>query len=790
MPSYLTPGVYVEEVETGPQPIQGVSTSVTGAVGVTAQGPTSGKPVLVTSFAEYQATFGGFLPDPPAQVKNKWALDSVDGGQWWQFPLAVKGFFDNGGQQLYVKRVFAGGSGPGQAGATSATAAFYQGLTAAVVQDVDATSNPAIVILSHLIDIVAGKALNFYTPGNPNPLNANPLQVVSYDGSANSVTFNNALGFTLKAGRDIAVIDARTLPNDPQLQQKQTLLFTAKAKGDWGSNLYVRVSPMIGGTFTLLPDPNDPNVGAPFTTQVTQDTDIGQAIKVADVSGFRPVAVFNDHVRIQGQEYKITAIDNGNSTITVQDLLNHPGPSARVSKWSSVTRLRPAFTPPVPPAPPKKSIRVSGASGIYDNAIVQIDNGFQKDTVIVATGGVSGEVVTFTQAIAQSYFEGQKLRIVEAEVDTQNVVDNVVMASEVIQNLKLHDDQTSDFIVTGVGLRSKLVDVKTVPPVPPAGGGGYSETSLAAFPTALDVPWVNLTGGHDNNDQLTVEDFIGTDGGSGMRTGIQALEDITEISICIVPGMWAQAVQSALINHCETLKYRFAILDPPDNLSIQDIISFREPLDTEYAALYYPWVQVLDPSVVRNVDLAPSGHMAGIYALTDTQRGVYKAPANVQIGVISKIAQDVNAREQALLNPIGINALRYFPERGNRVWGARTLSSDTDWKYINVRRLFIYIEASIYYGTQWVVFEPNDQRLWARVRQTITDFLTSTWRDGALQGATPDQAFFVQCDLGTTMTQDDLNNGRLICVVGIAPVRPAEFVIFRIQQIMQPLPAS
>jgi phage tail sheath protein FI len=780
MPEYLTPGVYIEEIETGPQPIEGVSTSVTGAVGVTAQGPTSGKPVLVTSFAEFQATFGGFLPDPEPGVKNQWALDEVDGGQWWQFPLSVKGFFDNGGQQLYVKRAFAGGGGQPGKGATASTAQFYQGLTAAVAQDANAASTD--VRLSHLIDITAGKALNFYTPGNATPLNgANPLAVLSYDASSNTVTFNNPLGFSLKAGRDIAVIEKR----QSQQAQNNTLKFSAKAYGDWGNNLYVRVSPMVGGTFTILPDPADPNVGAPFTTQATADTPAGNAIPVADVSGFKVIAgppAFNDHVRIQGQEYVISAIDNAHSTITVKDLLGNAGPSAAVPSGTSVTRLRPALTP----AAGKKTIHVSGASGIYDNAIVQLDNGTKKDTLIVATNGVSGEVVTFTTAVTQPYFEGQKLRIIEAEVDTQNVVNNVVVASEVIQNLRLHDDQTSNFIVTGVGLRSKLVNVQTQP----GPGGGYSETDLTVFPTAKDAPWVQLTGGDDHLEQLTVEDFVGVDGGSGLRTGIQALEDITDISICIVPGMWSQTVQSALINHCETLKYRFAILDPPDNLGIDDIISFRAPLDTEYAALYYPWIQVMDPSVVRNVDLAPSGHMAGIYAQTDIARGVFKAPANVEISTISKIAQDVNAREQALLNPIGINALRYFPERGNRVWGARTLSSDSDWKYVNVRRLFIYIEASIDYGTQWVVFEPNDQRLWARVRQTITDFLTTTWRNGALQGATPDQAFFVQCDLGTTMTQDDLNNGRLICVVAIAPVRPAEFVIFRIQQIMQALPAS
>jgi hypothetical protein len=173
--------------------------------------------------------------------------------------------------------------------------------------------------------------------------------------------------------------------------------------------------------------------------------------------------------------------------------------------------------------------------------------------------------------------------------------------------------------------------------------------------------------------------------------------------------------------------------------------------------------------------------MAGIYARVDIERGVYKAPANEVIQSINKIAQDVTKREQDLLNPKNINALRYFPGRGYRVWGARVVTSDSSWKYVNVRRLFIYVEASIDYGTQWVVFEPNDEPLWARVRQTITNFLTTTWHSGALQGAKPDEAFFVKCD-HTTMTQDDIDNGRLICVIGIAPVKPAEFVIFRIQQ--------
>jgi Bacteriophage tail sheath protein len=240
-------------------------------------------------------------------------------------------------------------------------------------------------------------------------------------------------------------------------------------------------------------------------------------------------------------------------------------------------------------------------------------------------------------------------------------------------------------------------------------------------------------------------------------------------------------VQSALIIHCELLKSRFAILDPRDGLDMDGIQTFRSPIDTKYAALYYPWVVVRDPSVSQDVAIAPSGHMAGIYARVDNDRGVFKAPANEVILGIQRLEQDINKREQDVLNPKNINVLRFFPGRGNRIWGARVVTSDASWKYVPVRRLFIYVEQSIYQGTQFVVFEPNDEPLWARVRQTITNFLTTVWRNGALQGSRPDEAFFVKCD-HTTMTQDDIDNGRLICEIGIAPVKPAEFVIFRIQQ--------
>jgi phage tail sheath protein FI len=293
-----------------------------------------------------------------------------------------------------------------------------------------------------------------------------------------------------------------------------------------------------------------------------------------------------------------------------------------------------------------------------------------------------------------------------------------------------------------------------------------------------------LDGGDDDLGGLKVDDFVGVDSGSGKRTGIQALEDIDEIAICMVPGMWSETVQSGLITHCETLRYRFGVIDPPDQLSIQDVQSFRGPYDTRFAALYYPWIRIHDPIADAPVDIAPAGHVAGIYARVDVNRGVYKAPANevIQgINLVDGLAQDVNKREQDVLNPIGINALRFFTDRGQRVWGARTLSSDAQWKYINVKRLFIFVEHSLDKGTQWVVFEPNDENTWARVRQSITNFLTTIWHEGGLQGAKASDAFFVKVD-ETTMSQDDIDNGRMIIIVGIAPVKPAEFVIIRIQQ--------
>jgi len=289
-----------------------------------------------------------------------------------------------------------------------------------------------------------------------------------------------------------------------------------------------------------------------------------------------------------------------------------------------------------------------------------------------------------------------------------------------------------------------------------------------------------LSGGKDGS-AIRLSNYQGTSTDPEKRSGLAAFEGVDDISIvCIPDENNDNNLTSALVDHCEKMRDRFAILQSEQ--SAGNVGTLRPPVDSKYAAFYYPWIKVLDPLTNTYKLVPPGGHIAGVYARSDQERGVHKAPANEVLRGVSELQVNVSKGDQDVLNPRGVNCIRVFPGRGIRVWGARTTSTDPLWKYVNVRRLFLFIEESIDEGTQWVVFEPNNENLWARVRQTINQFLTGVWRDGALMGLTQDEAFFVKCDR-TTMTQDDIDNGRLIVLIGVAPVKPAEFVIFRIAQV-------
>jgi len=293
---------------------------------------------------------------------------------------------------------------------------------------------------------------------------------------------------------------------------------------------------------------------------------------------------------------------------------------------------------------------------------------------------------------------------------------------------------------------------------------------------------------------LTVAEFVGD---PAARTGLGGLEALDDVRLVLCPDLMAgydgsdaakervKMVQEAMITHCELMRYRFAVLDAPPGLNAQQAKEWRlyVNFDTSYAAMYYPWIQIADLSGSGSTTkmVPPSGHVVGVYNRTDGQRGVHKAPANEIVRGAIDLELNLSRGEQDTLNPIGVNCIRSFPGRGIRVWGARTLSSDGSWRYINVRRLFIVVEASIDVGLQWVVFEPNDFMLWARVRRDVNAFLSVIWQSGALFGLSSDQAFYVKCD--EELNPPEIRDlGQLIIEVGICPVKPAEFVIFRISQ--------
>jgi phage tail sheath protein FI len=332
--------------------------------------------------------------------------------------------------------------------------------------------------------------------------------------------------------------------------------------------------------------------------------------------------------------------------------------------------------------------------------------------------------------------------------------------------------------------RSRLVRVELDPAV----------AQLETLPRGI----TSLTGGElvevdVSQARLSPEDYVGD---AADRTGFAGLETVSDVTMIAVPDAMAayqkgvidhdglKAIQLGMIAHCELMGNRVAVLDAPPNLNAQQVKDWRVDqagYDSKFAAVYYPWIKVFDPPSGESIFVPPSGHVAGIYGRNDDTRGVHKAPANEVIRGAIDLEINITKAEHDQLNPVAVNCIRSFPGRGIRVYGARTLSSDPEWRYLNVRRLFNYLEDSILNGTQWSVFEPNDGSLWAKLRRSIAAFLVMEWRKGALFGTTPNEAFFVKCD-GETNPSEAIDVGQVTCEVGVAPVKPAEFVIFRLSQ--------
>jgi hypothetical protein len=476
-------------------------------------------------------------------------------------------------------------------------------------------------------------------------------------------------------------------------------------------------------------------------------------------------------------------------------------------------------------------IRLSSPTGVESGTILELSGPDATDTVIgpllkvdsinrtnnritLATPLNGAQMAAFTVANGA----GKSLRVRSREFRLTVLLmrrpdpavpsrDDSVVASEVFQSLSM-DPRHSRYFATVIGdinAPLRLSDRR------PEGSSWYIRVSDVATTegeqeavrlgpeTLVDVlpsgrvraARQALANGNDSIMLLGDDTYIGEDAiDPEDRTGLQSLKNIEDVSIVAIPGRTSAELQGAVISHCEEMAYRFAVLDGPrpPNDAIADVMAQRQQFDTKYAALYHPWLLVPEPyptTATPSMDyqIPPSGHIVGVYARTDIERGVHKAPANEVVNGIVGLQRSLNKGEQDILNPypVNINVIRDFRSnsRGIRVWGGRVITSDSDWKYVNVRRLLIFIEHSIDRGMQWVVFEPNADPLWARVKRTVSNFLTTVWRNGALEGTKAEEAFFVKCDR-TTMTQDDIDNGRLIIQIGVAPVKPAEFVIIRI----------
>ena len=785
MPEYLAPGVYIEEIEIGAKPIEGVSTTTTGFVGMAERGPLD-KPTLVTSFAEYQRIFGGYLSE-----KNY-------GNKRW-LPYAVEGFFVNGGQRLYISRV--------ATDKAAHSSGFLPDITRSATRD-----NSAGVGVANARDTTAMEEvlLRRDDPRSNRMHFVKSAKAITLDVSLNKACATDTVIIKMEKGTasykiqesvrtrgvkiilddvtDLAAEDVVIINNETNPE-----IYTV-ASVDVDANI-IAVRPSLKSAHS---DGVELNKLTPSTTTQKPILEVTAGNTIIPIANTDTDINQNDAVRIGDAYFSIKATDEDHA-IYVE---NAPGPAqgsnAGVEKLTPAIRVEAAdegmWGNKIKIVTSESSISSAVlTSPAHDQDYLDLDTvtGMEKGTVLMLhtsppAYGIVTEVVKTedtTRVKLQNAIAGSFEPDLEVSTVEFDLMVNFDGTDESFRDLSLDEDHSRYIEKVITEETSRLIRVEDVSAT---GGRGLPKISV---PSEGGV-W-KLGGG---NDGIPTDDEINTtyEGKDSPepadRKGLYTLKNVDDISIVAIPGITTQHLQNKLIIHCETtMKDRFAVLDSEEKADLDRIRKQRNLYDSKYAALYYPWVRVFDPLSKKRTNVPPSGYMCGIYARSDIERGVHKAPANeivrgaLGLEEFDGVKRVITKGQQDVLNPLGVNCIRAFRGRGIRVWGARTISSDSLWKYINVRRLFIFLEESIEDGTQWVVFEPNNEKLWARVRQTITQFLTRVWRDGALMGTTPGEAFFVRCDR-TTMTQDDIDNGRLIVLIGVAPVKPAEFVIFRIAQ--------
>ncbi|WKJ90001.1 phage tail sheath subtilisin-like domain-containing protein [Methylomonas montana] len=729
MPEYLAPGVFVEEVSFRAKSIEGVGTSVTAVVGPTRFGPLRGNPEVVTSFGEFARIYGDIqdltLHDP---------VSDTDRVVFNHTAIAAKAFFDGGGKQLYVSRV---GNFPQDA----------PGVSTRAVADV-------LTFSSRFPGAMGDFTLELLWRDSENLLRFEPVAAPA----EGDILFLNATGLTN------AVRAPGIAAQFPDARFPLNLQAVVRREG----NQYVIVD-----------------------NRCTLDPDDGAAATGTDLRPSGPVGS-------EGVLLAAGLVNGGGASVTFTRVaVKKPTSGTLADGGTAVLSFNEAAE-----ADDTDISAFTGAAhwGTLKTLIGSLDA--DASELVVASGGfnplIAGNLTVPLAALAlvSTSVRGLVLRNFDISVHSGGGDGPVVYS---YGNLSTAPDAANSLGAVLAVTPDKRYDQLASPiscVLDPDATGTQILAALRSLsePTAL-VPGpfsvqgarylINLTGGNDGNVPAATHYGGVVDEVNG-SSGFAALENIEDISIVMTPAAAAdaanhQAIVAEVQKHCLRMRYRVGIVDSRDGMTLSEVREFRSNFDDSRLALYYPWVVIADPrGVLSTINVPPAGFVAGVYANTDVQRGVHKPPANEPVIGALRFAQEINRFQQELLNPNGINCLRSFPGRGHRVWGGRTLSSDPEWKYVNVRRYFLYLERSIDKSTQWVVFEPNGERLWDNVRQTVESFLYNEWVNGRLLGSAK-TAYFVRCDR-STMTQNDLDNGRLVCEIGVAALKPAEFVIFRIGQ--------
>ncbi len=826
MSEYLAPGVYIEEIPSGNKPIEAAGTSTAGMVGMTARGPV-GQPTLVTSQGGFSRVFGGLL-NPIPFTKQRDAL-----------PYAVEGFFANGGSRLYVVRVVGEGALEAtldlEAKDTSVKACFMLA-AAVVIEGASTAEDKSKITLSGwgkvkkdmrllIVDGAESEVVTVKTAASVSPELNLAQQLKKSFMKDDRVTLQDKTTVGKLKEEAAEGIETLVLNDVTSLTKDQTVLV-----GTVDASELVKIKDVKndGKTLTLNSPLSKTYAAGAVISTLTDSTTVSLRPLIADVAAGGEKLEMDTSGIEAGAVIRITAADNDEYALVADiddvepevylqgELVNSHPRGARVipvksvltaharypGAWGNSLRvmLRSAklvSTKVIAQASENEiSVTLESAFGLFPGSIVTIDDKLKLRREVKTADTATGTVI-FTEKHGKSLTLGMTVVSQEFTLSVECMENGKTVESETFENMSLAEEHPR-YVLKIIGSWDK----RLLPTERPSISGESNLIRLALHDSIKDdetkivetrvLPLVTdvgryLSDGNDDIKGVDEERYIGNPSENpNERTGIFAMENEPSVSIVAVPGQTSVTVQKKLIEHCEHMRYRFAVLDTPIGANLAAARAYRQNFDSTRCAIYYPSLERADsfgaPGDRRTI--SPSGHVLGIYARTDTTRGVHKAPANEVVRGILAFDSKLDKGMQDILNPINLNCFRDFrsENRGLRVYGARVATSDPEFKYINVRRLLLMIAQSLDTGLQWAVFEPNDKMLWDTVKQSVTGFLTTLWRSGALEGQKAEEAFFVNIGYNVTMTQDDIDNGRLIVEIGVAPVKPAEFVIVKISQ--------